>query len=195
MSELALKTFRFPENTCIPQAQPASKGQVTLSSPGRLVMTDLVQIKASTIAPDTTLERAEQVMIHQGVRLLFVVSNFPCVDGLVTATDLSGDKPIRMVTQRNIRFEDLCVSDVMSELSMIDAIDYDDLKISTVNKVIATFKKFGRKHLLVVQGATLHASARIRGVISLTQLERQLGQSIATTEIASTFAEIEQALA
>ncbi len=194
MSDIALKTFRFPENTCIPQAQPTHKGSVNLTSPGRLVMTDLVMIKASTIAPDTSLERAEQVMIHQGVRLLFVVSNFPCVDGLVTATDLRGDKPIRMVTQRNIRYEDLSVSDVMSELSMIDAIDYEDLKKSNVSKVIATFKKFGRKHLLVVQGPTLHASARIRGVISLTQLESQLGQSIGTTEIASTFAEIEQAL-
>jgi CBS domain-containing protein len=182
MNEMALKTFRFPENTCIPQAQPAHKGSVTLTSPGRLVMTDLVLIKASTIAPDTSLERAEQVMIHQGVRLLFVVSN------------LSGEKPVRLVTQRNVRYEDLSVADVMSELSMIDAIDYDDLKTSNVAKVIATFKKFGRKHLLVVQGATLHASARIRGVISLTQLERQLGQSVATTEIASTFAEIEQAL-
>jgi CBS-domain-containing membrane protein len=194
MNESALPTFRFPENTCIPQAQPQIMGKVTLASPGLEVMTDLALVKASTIDPSTTLARAEQVMIHQGVRMLLVVSNFPCVDGLITATDLIGEKPMRLVNQRNGRHQDLCVADVMTELSMLDALDFDDLKSSNVGRVIATFKQFGRSHLLVVQGATGESSARIRGIISLTQVERQLGKAIAATEIASTFAEIEKVL-
>jgi thioredoxin-like negative regulator of GroEL len=48
---------------------------------------------------------------------------------------------------------------------------------------------------LVVQGATAQSPARIRGVVSLTQLERQLCKSIALTEITSTFAETNVALA
>jgi CBS-domain-containing membrane protein len=195
MNAPALPTFRFPENTCIPQAQPQVMGSVTLASPGLEVMTDLALVKASTVDPQSSVDRAEQVMIHQGVRLLFVVSDFPCVEGLITSTDLSGDKPMRLVSQRNIKHHELLVSDLMTPLSMLDAIEFDDLKSSTVSHVIATFKKFGRKHLLVVQGATAQAPARIRGVISLTQLERQLGQTIAATEIATTFAEINMALA
>jgi CBS domain-containing protein len=195
MNTPALPTFRFPENTCIPQAQPQVMGRVTLESSGLEVMTDLALVKASTVDPQSSVDRAEQVMIHQGVRLLFVVSNFPCVEGLITSTDLSGDKPMRLVSQRNIKHHELLVSDLMTPLSMLDAIEFDDLKSSTVSRVIATFKKFGRKHLLVVQGATAQAPARIRGVISLTQLERQLGQTIAATEIATTFAEINMALA
>lgn len=116
MKESALSTFRFPENTCIPQAQPKVHGAVTLASPGIEVMTDLAQVKAATIEPRTTLDRAEQVMIHHGVRSLFVL--------------------------------------------------------------VATFKKLQRSHLLVVQAASGQGAARIRGVVSLTQLERQLGRAV-----------------
>jgi CBS domain-containing protein len=195
MNESALPTFRFPENTCIAQAYPRVNGRVTLSSPGLEVMTDLAEVKAATIDPTTSLGAAEQMMIHQGVRLLFVVSDFPCVEGLITSTDLLGDKPMRLVNQRNVRHEELCVADVMTGLPMLDAIAYEDLKSADVSRVISTFKKFGRNHLLVVEGSTEQSVARIRGVLSLTQLERQLGYPIASTEIASTFAEIEQALA
>jgi CBS domain-containing protein len=178
MNESALATFRFPENTCIPQAQPKAKGAVTLASPGLEVMTDLAQVKAATIEPGTALDKAEQAMIQQGVRSLFVVSDFPCVDGLVTASDLIGEKPMRLVNLRHGRREDLCVADVMTQLSMLDALDYDELKAANVSRVIATFKKIGRTHLLVIQAATREGPARIRGVVSLTQIERQLGRAL-----------------
>lgn len=195
MTALALTTFRFPDQTCIAQAEPQFRGAVTLASAGLEVMTDLTMVKAATVEPGTPLATAEQMMIHQGVRLLFVVSHYPCVEGLVTAADLVGDKPLRLLHDRNVRHVDLCVSDVMTGLSGLDALDYDSLTSADVGRVVATFKKFGRSHLLVVQGATRDTPARIRGVLSLTQLERQLGRTIMTIEIASTFAEIEKALA
>jgi len=194
MNTTALKTFRLADETCIAQAQPQVMGRVTLASPGLEVMTDLTLVKATTVDPATPLHSAEQTMIHQGVRLLFVVSSFPCVDGLVTAADLVGDKPMRLVNQRNLRHQELCVADVMTRLSMIDALDYDSLTGADVGAVVATFRKFGRSHLLVVQAACEEAAARIRGVVSLAQLERQLGYATMTVEIASTFAEIEKAL-
>lgn len=178
MSELALTTFRFPENTCIPQAQPKMAASVSLSSPGLDVMTDLAQVRAATIAPETRLDKAEQAMIQQGVRSLFVVSEFPCVEGLVTASDLMGEKPVRLVNQRNVERQELSVADVMTHLSELDALDYDELKTATVRDVIATFKKVGHTHMLVVQAASQHGPARIRGVISITQVERQMGRAV-----------------
>lgn len=178
MNETPLSTFRFPENTCIPQAQPKAKGAVTLTSPGIEVMTDLAQVKAATVEPQTSLEKAEKAMIQQGVRSLFVVRDFPCVEGLLTAADLIGEKPTRIVNERRVHRQDLCVSDLMTELSLLDALDYDELKSANVARVIATFKKSGRTHLLVIQASTAQGPARIRGVISQTQIERQLGRSI-----------------
>ena len=49
------------------------------------------------------------MMIHQGVRLLFVVTQMPGVDGIVTAADLQGEKPLRLVSQRQVKFE-ACLS-------------------------------------------------------------------------------------
>ncbi len=178
MNETPLATFRFPENTCIPQAQPKIKGAVTLDSPGIEVMTDLAQVKAATVEPGTSLDKAEKAMIQQGVRSLFVVRDFPCVEGLLTAADLIGEKPTRIVNERRVHRQDLCVSDLMTELSLLDALDYDELKSANVARVIATFKKSGRTHLLVIQASTAQGPARIRGVISQTQIERQLGRSI-----------------
>jgi len=190
----ALPTFRCALGTSIAQAQPKQNAAVTLDSPALEVMTDLTMVKAATTSPTTTLAQAEQMMIYQGVRLLFVVSDMPSVEGLVTSTDLRGDKPLRMVHERKLRYDELRVADVMTELSALDAIDHQHLSTATVSNVIATLKKFGRQHLLVVQGATAQSPQRIRGVISKAQVERQLGTPINLTEIASSFAEIGQAL-
>jgi CBS domain-containing protein len=180
MTTPAIATFRFPPDTCIPQAQPRAGGKVSLESPALEVMTDLAVVKAETIEPDTALAQAEKVMIHRGVRSLFVTSIFPCIEGLVTAADLIGDKPMRVVGLRQIRHQDLRVADVMTELKDLDAIDYDELKKSDVGNVVATFEKLKCTHVLVVQSAKLAGPARIRGVISVTQVERQLGKSILT---------------
>jgi hypothetical protein len=82
----------------------------------------------------------------------------------------------------------------MTELSMLDAIDYEPMVGATVGNVVATLKRVGRNHLLVVQAAAQGAPRRVRGVISRTQVERQLGHLIDMTEIASTFFEVERAL-
>ena len=174
MNALALTTFRFDPDTCIPQAQPKLKGAVTLESSALDVMTDLAVIKAETIEPKVTLRDAEQVMINRGVRALFVTSNFPCIDGLVTATDILGEKPLQLVTQGIAKFQDLTVLDVMTDLSHLDVVDYDEVKNALVSNLVATFAKLKCTHILVVQAAKIQGPARIRGVISQTQLERQL---------------------
>lgn len=196
MSHSVLPTFRFPVGTCIAQAQPPSQGPVNLDSPALKVMTDLAEVRAATIHPDTPLLSAEHKMIHQGVRMLFVVTDMPCVDGVVTSGDLHGDKPMRMVNRRQVKYDDLCVADVMEPLSSLDVIDYSSLKRATVEHVVATLQQYGRPHLLVVEAASTAAPARIRGLISLNQVQRQLGSAtpLHSTQIATTFAEIGEAL-
>ena len=190
-----LSTFRFSEGTCIAQAQPHMGVPVTLASPGRAVMTDLTHVRAATIRPDMPLAEARQTMIHQGVRLLFVVSEMPCVGGLITSTDLEGERPMQQIARRGVKYEELVVSDVMSPLSTLDAIDLEDLAHADVARVVATLKQLGRRHMLVVQKAGTGHGPRVRGVISQTQIERQLGQPIALVETAGNFAEISATLA
>ena len=50
--------------------------------------------------PGVSLHEAEQTMIYQGVRMLFVVSGMPSFLGLVTTTDLHGDRQMALVHER-----------------------------------------------------------------------------------------------
>ena len=189
-----LPTRRLPPGTVIAQARDWQSDPVALGSPALEVMTDLTKVKAATTLPSTTLRQAEQHMIYQGVRMLFVVSEMPAIEGLVTTTDLHGDQQMRLVQQRNIRYDELCVADIMAGLSMLDAMDYEDLKSATVGNIVATLQRHGRNHLLVVEGSTGEHPRRVRGVLSRTQIERQLGRDIPVTEVANTFADVVQML-
>ena len=81
----------------------------------------------------------------------------------------------------------------------LDAIDLEQMNAATVGNVVATLKQFGRNHLLVVEGGSTEplprvrlvtpAPARVRGVISRAQFERQLGTPIDMIEVARNFAD------
>jgi CBS domain-containing protein len=192
--EAPLPTFRLEAGVSIAQTQPQSNAAVTLESPALAVMTDLTVVKAATTHPSTSLRQAEQMMIYQGVRMLFVVSDMPALEGLITTTDLRGDRAMRIVAERNLHHDELSVGDVMTPLSLLDAIDMEHMRSATVANAVATLKRFGRNHLLVVQPASAQTPLRVRGVISRAQIERQLGQPIEITPIANSFSEIERAL-
>ena len=190
-----LPTFRLERGTAIAQTDLSNAAPVTLDSPALDVMTDLTRVKAATIHPATTLRQAEQTMIYQGVRMLFVVTDMPSIEGLITSTDLGGDKQMRVVHERHLHYDDLCVADVMTGLASLDAVDYGRMRTATVGNAIATLKRLGRNHLLVVEAATPQTPARVRGVISVSQIERQLGTGVDVVPIANSFSEIERALA
>jgi len=192
--EAALPTFRLGRGTTLAQAQPTDNAPVTLASPALAVMTDLTKVKAATTHPRTTLRQAEQAMIYQGVRMLFVVAEMPFIEGLITATDLAGDKQMQVVHERHLHYDELCVADVMTGFGALDAIDYGVVQSVVVGNVVATLQRLGRNHLLVVEAATVQTPRRVRGVISRSQVERQLGRPVDITPIANSFSEIERAL-
>ncbi len=189
-----LPTYRLEPGTTIAQAYPPNSTPVSLDSPALAVMTDLTQVRAATTHPATTLRQAEQMMIQQGVRMLFAVTEMPAIEGLITTTDLRGDRPMRAAHERGLHYDDLCVADAMTRIDALDAVDYARLQARAVGNVVATLKRLGRNHLLVVEAATDHTPRRVRGIISRSQIERQLGTTIAINPIARGFTEIEQVL-
>jgi len=189
-----LPSFHFPGATRFAQSKQPAAERVTLDSPALLVMTDLELVRAATVRPEETLHMARQHMIHQGVRLLFVVSEMPCVDGLITTTDLDGERPLQVISRRSVHYDDLVVADVMSPLDTLDAVGMDHLRRATVAKVVATIRHLGRRHMLVVDHGQDGQTPVLRGIISQAQIERQLGQQIDVIEQAHNFAEITASL-
>jgi len=189
--------FRSPR-----QPQPA---RVTLESPALEVMTDLLRVSPATIRPQAPLEGANQFMISRGVRLLLVVDVQDVVLGVLTATDVLGEKALRVAAERGIRRNELTAGDLMTPAAAVEVIALSDVQGARVGHVLETLRRAGRQHALVVEeegpgaeGAPAgHAPRRelVRGIFSVSQLARQLGLLLPQAgEVARTFAEIEAAL-
>ena len=188
--------FRRPTQ---PQA-----ARVTPAAPALQVMTDLARVAPATIRPQAPLSGANQFMITRGVRLLLVVDELENVLGLITATDLLGERPMLVATQRGLRRDELSVADVMTPAEYVEVIALADVEGARVGHVLATLRRAGRQHALVVDHDLIAATrpleaptrrSMVRGIFSISQIARQLGVNLpAGGEVARTFSEIEAAI-
>ncbi len=188
-----IKQFRVRSGAC-EITDPWSMAKVTASSPAIEVMTDLRRIPAATIANDLSLAEANHSMILRGVRLLFVTDPGRRVVGVVTSNDLLGEKPTRVASERMMRHEELTVRDIMVVAEELDAVSLSDVLRAEVGHVVSTLKACGRQHALVMEEG-VDGELSLRGIFSASQIARQMGIPLQTTEVARTFAEIEAAIA
>jgi CBS domain-containing protein len=168
----------------------ALSGRVSVESPALAVMTDLRQTTPATIRPQAPLEGANQFMISRGVRLLLVVDGQERVLGLITATDILGERAMRVATARGLHRNELTVEDVMIPAEQVQVVALQDAAAARVGHVLETLRRSGRQHALVVDGERM-----VCGIFSLSQIARQLGVSVVVGgEVARTFSEIEAAI-
>ena len=169
------------------QAQAA---KVSIESPALEVMTDLRRTTPATIRPQAPLAGANQFMITRGVRLLLVVDDHEEVLGVITASDILGERPMRVAIDRGLRRDELAVADIMIPAEQVEVVALPDVAAARVGHVLETLRRAGRQHVLVVDGERM-----VCGIFSLSQIARQLGVSVATSgEVARTFCEIEAAI-
>lgn len=171
-------------------AQPSAPGRVTLDDPAFAVMTDLREVSAATTMPEESIDSAHAIMIRRAVRLLFVLDRQGSVTGIITATDLLGEKPMRFMQARGVSHAEVQVGDIMTPAPRLQALSLLDVAQMRVGHIVATLKQAGRKHLMVSEDN----GRRVRGLFSASQVARQLGMEVQTFEVASSFAEIEAAL-
>lgn len=167
--------------------------RVTADSPATDVMTDFTKVAAMTIGPCASLEDANQRMIASGIRLLFVTGRDNEIMGLITATDILGEKPMKYLQEVGGKREDILVRDIMTPQEKLDVLAMSDVERATVGDIVMTLQRVGRQHALVVEN-TMAGRQIVRGMFSTTQIGKQLGITIETTEVAQTFAELEAAL-
>jgi CBS domain-containing protein len=172
------------------QDQPA----ITLDSPAILVMTDLTRVTAAVASPGTTVHEANRYMIQRGVRMLLVLDQTQFLAGIVTATDILGEKPVTLSRERGVGHSEILVMDVMTPADRLDAFDLHTVQGACVGHVVASLQRARRHHALVTQPDT-RGGTEIRGLFSLSQIARQLGTPLHLPEAAASFAEIEAALA
>jgi CBS domain-containing protein len=167
--------------------------RVGMDNPALDVMTDFRRLTAFIATPGDTIKQAEERMIRRKVRLLIVMDRQDRVAGLITSTDIHGEKPLQVLQSRGLRRDEVLVADIMTPVDRLEAVDFDDLSHARVGHVLETLKARGRQHALVIENA--NGQQMVRGLLSLSQLCKQLGVNVETTEVAHTFIEIEQQLA
>lgn len=169
--------------------------RVTLNSPALDVMTDFKVVTAYTIFPLESIEEAQHKMVHRGVRMLLVVDAKNTILGLVTTTDLMGEKPMQVIQNTGCTHAEVLVQDIMTPGDKLEVICMNDVERARAGNVLATLQASGRQHALVVDRPAPGLPQKVRGILSLSRLTRQLGVTVQTAEIARTFAEIEIQLA
>ena len=168
--------------------------RVKLSDPAIDVMTDLSKVSVVSVRAKTSMDKANAKMIRYGVRMLLVLDDNEQVAGLLTASDVLGEKPMRFLQNMGGTHADIMVRDIMSTVREIEALKIEDIRNSKVGNIVASLKKVHRQHALVVS-ETADGRQTVCGLFSITQIARQLGAQVQSFELASTFAEIDAVIA
>lgn len=183
-----------PANVILISPDKASDKTITESSPAISVMTDLNVVKPFSISPDASIRETNDKMIACGVRLLFVLDSQSQgkLLGLVTSNDIIGEKPMRYIATHGGSHGELSASQLMTPLEKLEAVPMEQIKRITVGQLLQAVQDSKRHHMLVVE--TVDAQPMVRGIISITQIGRQLGIELSPTLRATSFAQLNQKL-
>ena len=168
---------------------------VGADSPAVEAMTDFLRVNVVTIGASESLVDANARMISRGVRMLIVSAPDDGVQGLITARDVLGEKPMQLAQSRGCKRDDLLVADLMTPIGNVDTLYLAEVLNARVIDILDALKSLGRQHILVEDIDPTTGLPRLRGMFSATHIGRLLGVPVLGFELASTFAEIEAALA
>lgn len=151
-------------------AWPDNYQAINLDSSALLVFTDFKKHKPLVIDGDLKAHEAEQLMMNSHVRLKIVLDENGHFIGVVSLLDISHREIVKKVA-RGYAHDDLQVIDFMQTKASLNAIDYAELKTSSVGDILQTLKANGESHHCLVIDKEQH---NIRGVISTSDLVRRL---------------------
>ncbi len=190
----ALTNHTISGSTKVERRVSQREVNVSLSNDAIIVMTDLAKAASYSIEETASIDKANDKMIACGVRLLFVSEENGDLIGLITATDLLGEKPLQYITEHGGTRDDIDVKDIMTHKDALEALRLNDVVNARVGDIIETIKVCNRQHMLVVKTDKETHVETVCGIFSSTQISRQLGIAIEPLARAGTFAELGRVL-
>lgn len=158
---------------------------VHASDPALRVMTDFRDVTPVTIEPHLNLATALRKMKTAGVRLLLVPDREDNIIGIITATDVQGERPLKLSQKSGIPPNDIHVEMLMTPLDEVMAMDMMTVRNARVGHIINTLHKLEHQHLLVVEISRPGDEQIIRGLFSLSHIGRLMGQDVSAPEHAA----------
>lgn len=172
-----LESSRLKAGSACMRPKQVLPERVSLSDPAIAVMTDLSKVSVVVVRPNASMSNANEKMIRYGVRMLLVLNVNDHVAGLLTANDILGEKPMRFLQNIGGTHADIMVSDIMTAQRDLEVLKIEDVQKAEVGQILATLKKNGRQHGLVVSEGE-DGKQTVCGIFSTSQIARQLGTKI-----------------
>ena len=180
-----------PNTTCQRPVQQLPMN-LTPASPAIDVMTDLRHVASQAVSPFSGIEQATERMKNACVRLLFVINQSYEILGILTSQDILEERIVTHMNTHNIRREEITARDLMTPQSQVEVLQMYDVARATVGDIIKTFRQMGRQHALVVE--EIEGKQTIRGILSTTQIAKQTGIHVDTSQYAGSFAELQASI-
>ena len=124
---------------------------IHLDNPALHVMTDFRYVVPQTVSPEMQIDVTLERMKKGGVRLLLVTDAADEIVGLVTANDIMGDKPVRLVQDQRVSREQIRVEQVMQTLEEVSVLDMRSVDGAQVGHIVKTLHDLKLQHILVVE--------------------------------------------
>jgi CBS domain-containing protein len=157
----------------IPGAEP---WYAAAEDPALSVMTDFRERSSVTVEDTDTIDAALEHMKHTGVRCAFAIdSRQRVVVGMITAYDISGEKPTRHVQSVAGKHDDVMVRDIMTPIRDVKAVDVTAIERTTVAAVARLFQDATLTHVPVME-TTEKGERRLRGLLSAAKVKRLLSK-------------------
>lgn len=142
--------------------------------PALSVMTDFRDRSSVTVEGASPIDAALEHMKHAGVRSALVVDAATGrAAGLITAYDITGEKPMSHVRVAGVRRDEVLVRDLMLPVREWPVARFEDVARATVADVAALFAQPGLTHVPVVE-AGADGTPRVRGLLSAAKVKRVL---------------------
>ena len=178
-----MDTARFVRSTAHALlVAPATTLTLAENASALSLMTDFAVSPPATVSANRHIDAALNDMIVAGVRALIVTTRDE-VTGLITAADILGEKPIKFLQSplcagNPCKRVEIAVGDIMTGLGLLETLELDWMMRATAGDVASAFASKPYTHMLVMEPGSPDGVRLIRGLLSKTRLERQLGKPI-----------------
>ena len=168
---------------------------VHASDPALSVMTDFLKVTPLTIEPGMNIAAALGKMNAAGVRLLLVPDREDNIIGIITACDIQGERPVTMSQDLRISHHDIHVDMLMTPLDEVAAMDMITVRNARVGHIIQLDWPTLLCHRLVVENDRNSGRQIIRGLFSISNIGKLMGQNVSDPEhVAHSLAEVSHEL-
>ena len=148
--------------------------------------------KAPICHTKSSLDEANKQMAHEKSNMLLVENDKGQIVGLISSTDIAGEKPIQFVKETKKKRDEVKVGHLMSKIEHMPVLNIQGVLQAKIGDVLHTLNDIGSEYILVTtkSGNETH----IRGVFSARVIAQSLNIFFSPSPAAKTFAEYSRAL-